>query len=339
MKPIVKWPGGKDRELKYFSHYFPNKCRKFIDPFVGGGSVIAYAANNDLAKDYIFNDFSDDLYNLYDVLINNFTQFSRIVREIDEFKVAFDPIAVEKSDTIDIHTMFIDGHCVPPYYLDIEEILKEFVTYKNRRLNKLAKNDIHDSESRLKAIETAFHGALYTCIRKLYNRKSKDPILSAFYFFYIREFCYSSMFRFNAKGEFNVPYGGYGYNSKVSSVKINNIANIGSGQYNLKIYNEDFQDFLNSIDITSEDFIFLDPPYDSEFSDYDNNVFGREDQIRLRDFLLDTEAKIMVVIKETEFINSLYKEDFKISIFDKKYSVNFQNRNNREVKHLIITNY
>ena len=75
MKPIVKWPGGKDRELKYFSSYFPKRSRKFIDPFVGGGSIIAYAANNDLAEEYIFNDFSEDLYNLYHVLINSFNQF------------------------------------------------------------------------------------------------------------------------------------------------------------------------------------------------------------------------------------------------------------------------
>ena len=48
----------------------------------------------------------------------------------------------------------------------------------------------------------------------------------------------------------------------------------------------------------------------------------------------------MIVIKNTDFIEDLYlKLGFKIQAFDKKYSVNFMNRNVRDVEHLIITNY
>lgn len=48
----------------------------------------------------------------------------------------------------------------------------------------------------------------------------------------------------------------------------------------------------------------------------------------------------MMVIKNTDFIYSLYnKEDIYISTFDKKYLESFQNRNNKEAEHLIITNY
>jgi DNA adenine methylase len=48
----------------------------------------------------------------------------------------------------------------------------------------------------------------------------------------------------------------------------------------------------------------------------------------------------MMIIKNTEFIYSLYdKKDIYITSFDKKYLVSFQNRNNKDAKHLIITNY
>ena len=47
----------------------------------------------------------------------------------------------------------------------------------------------------------------------------------------------------------------------------------------------------------------------------------------------------MVVIKETDFISSLYKDDFIIEKFDNKYMTNMRNRNDKDVKHLIITNY
>ena len=110
-----------------------------------------------------------------------------------------------------------------------------------------------------------------------------------------------------------------------------------------EIFNEDFENFLNRLerDTTSEDFWFVDPPYDSTFSEYSQNEFGQEDHIRLAELLSRTEAKIMVVIKKTEFIDRLYSQydNFYINTFSKLYGINFHNRNKREVEHLIITNY
>lgn len=47
-----------------------------------------------------------------------------------------------------------------------------------------------------------------------------------------------------------------------------------------------------------------------------------------------------MVIKSTDFIEELYKDDrfYKLR-FNKSYSVNFKNRNDRGVQHLIISNY
>ena len=48
----------------------------------------------------------------------------------------------------------------------------------------------------------------------------------------------------------------------------------------------------------------------------------------------------MLVIKSTEFIMSLYKnEKLKISAVDKKYNVSFMDRNVKDVTHLVIRNY
>ena len=37
--------------------------------------------------------------------------------------------------------------------------------------------------------------------------------------------------------------------------------------------------------------------------------------------------------------SELYKDNFNITSFDKKYMVSFMNRNDRKAEHLIITNY
>jgi len=89
------------------------------------------------------------------------------------------------------------------------------------------------------------------------------------------------------------------------------------------------------------DFIFLDPPYDSEFSTYAKNEFTQEDQKRLAKYLLEKcEAKWMLVIKNTDFIFELYnKPNINISDFDKQYLVSFKNINDKTAKHLLIKNY
>ena len=149
------------------------------------------------------------------------------------------------------------------------------------------------------------------------------------------------MFRFNSLGNFNIPYGGVTYNKKdfrgkVQHILSDEVAELFDG---CSICNLDFEEFLKGIDLNERDFIFLDPPYDTEFSDYDGNAFTKKDQERLRDVLKGIPAKFILIIKNTDFIYSLYKDGFNIATFDKTYSYNVKSRNDRSVEHLIITNF
>ena len=67
----------------------------------------------------------------------------------------------------------------------------------------------------------------------------------------------------------------------------------------------------------------------------------KNDQKRLADYLIkECKAKWMIVIKNTEYIHNLYnKKRLYITSFDKTYQVSFMNRNNKNVEHLLITNY
>ena len=104
------------------------------------------------------------------------------------------------------------------------------------------------------------------------------------------------------------------------------------------IYCMDFEEFLYNINLNEKDFLFLDPPYDTEFSEYNGKVFNQKDQARLAEFLKQTKAKFILIIKNTDYIYSLYKNNFKIFYFNKTYTYNVKSRNERKVKHLIITN-
>ena len=151
------------------------------------------------------------------------------------------------------------------------------------------------------------------------------------------------MFRYNADGAFNVPYGGIGYNAKTLDKKLAYYQSTELIEHFSKATVEcmDFLDFFRKHPPEKDDFIFLDPPYDSEFSTYAKNEFGKADQERLAKYLIEEcKGKWLMIIKNTQFIYSLYdKKGIKIKAFDKKYQVSFMNRNEKEVEHLIITNY
>ena len=227
----------------------------------------------------------------------------------------------------------------------INEIVKNLISKMNRmykienQRNKMNKKDTLDN------IECAFKSAFYMHFRHLYNEAENLNIDTSFYtaiFYFIREFCYASMFRYNKNGKFNVPYGGISYNRKEFIKKIDYIGSKQIKEYmkNTQIYCEDFEKFLEEIKPKERDFIFLDPPYDTEFSTYAKNEFGKNDQIRLANFLKNTKAKFMLIIKNTDFIYNLYNvKGLYIKSFDKKYLVSIKNRNDKNVEHLIITNY
>ncbi len=82
---------------------------------------------------------------------------------------------------------------------------------------RLPDNDI------LANIESALKSAFYMHLRHLYNNMAQyqiPPAYAAAIFFFVRENAYASMFRYNSRGEFNVPYGGISYNRKDLARKI-----------------------------------------------------------------------------------------------------------------------
>lgn len=145
-------------------------------------------------------------------------------------------------------------------------------------------------------------------------------------------------------------YGGISYNSRSFTEKIEEYRSDSfvERMQHTTIYNLDFMEFLRKCPPANGDFLFLDPPYDTEFSSYDGMQFGKEEQIKLSEYLInECECSFMLVIKSTGFIDSLYPEGvicktgkpLRVLRFDKRYAVSFKNRNNHDAQHLIIVNY
>lgn len=369
LSPIVKWPGGKEKELKYIIPNVP-KFKRFFEPFVGGGSVFMGI----LASEYHINDFSSELIEVYNNIATSNKDFFCYAEEMDkswENAVKFFTSSSELVDTyIGYHKEQIGKNELKAYIhsfcknkekeiLDIIgdsfnkhscTLLKEVETNLFRKMvrmreleiekHELPEKDIYDN------IETAIKSAVYMNYRNLYNDKNiqnNNIKLHSALFFFMRNYAYSGMFRYSSKGDFNVPYGGIAYNSKLMTKKLNYYRSkpLLAHFADTKIYNLDFEEFLRNAQPNEDDFVFLDPPYDSEFSTYAQNAFTKDDQERLANYMInECKAKWMMIIKNTDFIYNLYnKEGVNIRTFDKEYLVSFMNRNDKKVTHLLITNY
>lgn len=371
IRPIIKWTGGKYDEFAFFADHIPAFDR-YIEPFFGGGGV--FFALQPKVKTFI-NDKSTDLINFYKQitepafknellkyatawdelgLVNDklwadcSVDFVNYIKGAVTLNQLSEVLAIQLGEIFKSKLVLNENDFIIDRIL-FEKTLLASIVDKARRIKRICdKEDRTFNETELKAhFETGIRSGAYLFFRKLLNLQYNKTIelnlaKAAANWYFVREFCYGAMFRFNAKGEFNIPYGGIAYNRKNFGQKASNIFDQAVVQLfkNSAIYNLDFENFLNKVKLKSSDFIFLDPPYDSEFSEYDQNAFTQADQQRLAAFLIHTNAKWMVVIKETDFIRKIYTHPtVKMVTFSKNYTYNVRGRNDRAVMHLIITNY
>ena len=205
------------------------------------------------------------------------------------------------------HAEEFNGILSAEFNIEIDNFMNEIVKNLISKMNRMYKIEIQkkkmSTKDTLDNIECAFKSAFYMHFRHLYNEAENSNISTPFYtaiFYFIREFCYASMFRYNKSGKFNVPYGGISYNRKEFIKKINYISSKKIKEYmtNTKIYCDDFEKFLKKVKPKKGDFIFLDPPYDTEFSTYAKNEFAKNDQVRLCEYLKNTKANIIIFVSK-----------------------------------------
>jgi len=370
---LIKWPGGKAKEFVYIKDLIPF-FERYFEPFFGGGGIF-FQLEPETA---IINDICTELTGFYSLLKeeNEREKFKReLYKYVENWEKIPKYIEIFENDLINLYENFKKDkisnkeieESINEILLKKEEqfnglFLREFCLKRNKLLKQIIKNLISKIQRTKKIekkrgtlpsgdlhknIETAFRSGFYMHFRDIMNFNGSKykidlPKKIANYYF-IREFCYGSMFRFNSNGHFNIPYGGIGYNTKDFRKKVDYLFSdeVKMLFKNTTIKNKDFEDFFNEFDFSKKDFIFLDPPYDTDFSNYEKKTFDKKDQERLAKCLYKTKANFILIIKKTDFIYDLYykKKNIKIDSFEKCYLYNVKGRNNRDVEHLIVSNF
>ena len=365
MRPLLKWPGGKAREIAQIYGMIPDFDR-YIEPFFGGGALYFHLMPERAA----INDTAADLMEFYHLVRMGDEEFRKCLTcYAESFRALLDYGRLHVTELLDVWSLLpneedaadslsmlmevwmpeIEAMFCHPIVLDTEKFRKELEDSLLDKLVRTKKNHVKKPFSPKDLAEnlvTGLTSGYYLYFRSVYNdwnlgRITLTPGARTANFFFIRENCYGSMFRYNRNGEFNIPYGGMSYNDKDFQNKVDALfreetAKLFSGT---DIQCMDFEKFIDEQTLTEHDFMFLDPPYDTEFSDYEGKAFTKLDQARLAVILSKTKAKFLLIIKNTPYIEDLYSKGFYIKRFDKQYTYNVRSRNDRAAEHLIITNY
>lgn len=368
MNPLIKWPGGKSGEIGQIERIIPEYDR-YIEPFFGGGALFfqqqpAAAAVNDISEslmqfyrliqrqDPLMRQLLLDYYQSFTELMNlcrrHYDGLLALFEELYNDQVSADELPGRVRELLhglsgEIIFSFSRELLLNPMELMAE--LERMVTDKLLRTRSNHLRRPFNDEDLQDNLITGFTSGYFMYFRKVFNdialgRLRVTPSYESANFYFIREYCYGSMFRYNRQGEFNIPYGGMSYNKKNFLGKIQHLFSEETRRAfaNTQIHNQDFEDFLREVQPGPNDFVFLDPPYDSDFSDYEGSAFARRDHQRLAQLMEGLTAQFILIIKNTPFIHNLYANRFTILTFDNRYTYNVRSRNERQVEHLIVTN-
>ena len=238
-------------------------------------------------------------------------------------------------------SVFFDAINVNAYVNDLHKDLMLFYEcVKEQRADffELLFGFVEEWESgTLKDRETMYYRA-----RDRYNSTNVMNVNRAADFFLIRQLAFGGMFRVSRQGNFNVPFGrAYARSDRGMRLKIEHLVSAGV-QAKLRLLTLstlDFEDFLHSVEFSEDDFVFLDPPYDTSFSNYVSN-FDEKDQQRLAACLESLQGKFMLVSKLTPLIEELYVGNgYSVRQYEMGYKFNIKQRFSRSTTHVLVTNY
>lgn len=86
VKPFIKWAGGKSQLLNEIRNKYPQKIKRYCEPFVGGGAVLLDVLANFSPTEVIINDINSALINTYQQVQTN---VEALISQLDEMQSEF----------------------------------------------------------------------------------------------------------------------------------------------------------------------------------------------------------------------------------------------------------
>lgn len=177
-----------------------------------------------------------------------------------------------------------------------------------------------------------------------YKMRSSQPrsvSARAARFIYLNRTCWNGLYRVNLRGEFNVPKG----TKKKVALDIDDFRRVSRMLERASLVVSDFERVIRRA--RKGDFIFADPPYVTShskngFLKYNEKLFSWDDQVRLRDCLLQAKkngAHVLSTNADSPPIGKLYEEGFTIRSVTRPSVIAAGPDKRGNVRELIITSW
>jgi DNA adenine methylase len=263
--PFLKWAGGKRQLMNEIMNLFPNDISEYeiyVEPFLGGGSVLIELLNRGFKGKTIAGDFNQDIVDCY--------------------------------ITIQYH---------------VDELIKE--------LRKISKG-LPDNLEHRKSFYYRMRDEWNKGVGRKFKQGSKNYIRRVALTIALNKTCFNGLFRLNSKGEFNVPMGG----TKVLNIfSPENLLALNVLFAEVTFVHGDYSQIISQAPKSSRSFFYFDPPYrrlkeTSSLTMYNEDPFGDDEQLRLRDHVNDlVSAGHSFLLSNSDPKNVDPNDDF----FDKAY--------------------
>ena len=173
----------------------------------------------------------------------------------------------------------------------------------------------------------------------------------AAHFVYLNKTSFNGLYRENASGEFNVPWGKLkqplrNIEQQILEASIQLNGTSGERSTKVEFIAGDYIELVAKAEY--DDWVYLDPPYSplsktANFVAYTSGGFGIQDQVQLRDSMISATqrgVKILMSNSDTPVIRDLYSSEmFKIQRVDVTRSVGAQGRTRVKAAEVLVSNY
>lgn len=189
--------------------------------------------------------------------------------------------------------------------------------------------------------------------RERFNESNLDVLETTSLLIFLNRTCFNGLYRENAKGKFNVPFGKYA-NPTICNADVFYADSELLNKFEIEILNGNFDETINYIDEEKLNFFYFDPPYrplssTSSFNSFVKEDFNDDSQRELSDFCQKLSAKNNVLWMlsnsdcsaknpEDTFFENLY-EGFNIQRVYASRAVNANPNKRGKLTELLIRNY
>lgn len=194
--------------------------------------------------------------------------------------------------------------------------------------------------------------AFFLGAREIFNEETIDDIDRTKYLLFLNRTCFNGLYRVNAKGKFNVPFG-RNLNPTICNSDTIKADSVALNRVDITILNGDFERTMDHVG-DGYNFFYFDPPYrplnaTSSFNSYAKEEFNDNEQIRLRDFcaMLNRHHNVEWMLSnadcsaknpEDTFFEELYA-NFNINRVFASRAINANPTKRGKLSELLICNY